>query len=81
MFTSVLVGVDGSRHGLDAVRGAAEIAAVEWAALTLITVYSSVVPWPLTIGPGVTAPVRRRRPGPRPPITYLSHPDETAAER
>jgi nucleotide-binding universal stress UspA family protein len=53
MFRSVLAGVDGSRHALDAVRRAAEIAGADQAMLTLITVYSSVVPWPLTMGPGV----------------------------
>ena len=53
MFRSVLTGVDGSLHALDAVRRGAEIAEAEQATLTLITVYSSVAPWPLTMGPGV----------------------------
>jgi nucleotide-binding universal stress UspA family protein len=53
MFRSVLAGVDGSLHALGAVRRAAEIAEADQATLTLITVYSSVVPWPLTMGPGV----------------------------
>ena len=53
MFRSVLVGIDGSRHALDAVRRAAEIAEAERARLTLITVYSSFVPWPVGVWPGV----------------------------
>jgi nucleotide-binding universal stress UspA family protein len=53
MFRSVLTGVDGSLHALDAVRRAAEIAEAEGATLTLITVYLSLVPWPLVMGPVV----------------------------
>jgi nucleotide-binding universal stress UspA family protein len=53
MFKNILVGVDGSLHALDAVRRAAEIAEAERATLTLITVYSSFVPWPVSIWPGV----------------------------
>lgn len=52
MFTSILVGVDRSRHARAAVREAVDIARAERARLTLITVYSSQVPWLMTMAPG-----------------------------
>jgi nucleotide-binding universal stress UspA family protein len=52
MFTSILVGVDRSRHARAAVGEAVDIALAEGAVLTLITVYSSLVPWLVTMAPG-----------------------------
>lgn len=60
MFRNVLAGFDGSRHALDAVGRAAEIAETEPATLTLITAYSFCVAWPLL----AHRPQRSPRPSP-----------------
>jgi nucleotide-binding universal stress UspA family protein len=46
LFHNILVGVDRSLHARAAVSQAVDIARTQGAALTLITVYSSVLPWP-----------------------------------
>jgi nucleotide-binding universal stress UspA family protein len=46
LFKSILVGVDRSRHAHAAVSQAGDIARTQGATLTLIAVYSSVLPWP-----------------------------------
>jgi nucleotide-binding universal stress UspA family protein len=51
LFHSILVGVDGSAHAQRAVREAADIAAAEKASLTLISAYSSLLPWSAAIVP------------------------------
>jgi nucleotide-binding universal stress UspA family protein len=54
LFHSILVGVDGSAHAQRAVREAADIALAEKAALTLISAYSSIMPWPAMVPAGLT---------------------------
>jgi nucleotide-binding universal stress UspA family protein len=51
MFTSILVGADRSEHAVAAVREAADIARAEGASLTIMSVYSSRLPWPVTMAP------------------------------
>jgi nucleotide-binding universal stress UspA family protein len=52
MFTSILVGADRSAHAHAAVKEAADIALTQRATLTIITVFSSQLPWPVTMVPG-----------------------------
>jgi nucleotide-binding universal stress UspA family protein len=55
LFHSILAGVDGSTHAQRAVREAADIAQAENAALTLISCYSSLLPWSAAVVPaGIT---------------------------
>jgi nucleotide-binding universal stress UspA family protein len=56
MFTSILVGADRSEHAFAAVREAADIAHAEGATLTIMSVYSSRLPWPVTMAPGGISP-------------------------
>ncbi|MEA2615410.1 MAG: hypothetical protein QOE72_1193 [Chloroflexota bacterium] len=51
MFTSILVGADRSEHAVAAVREAADIARAQGATLTIMSVYSSRLPWPVTMAP------------------------------
>lgn len=51
MFTSILVGVDRSAHARAAVKQAVDIALTQRATLTIITVFSSQLPWPVTMAP------------------------------
>jgi nucleotide-binding universal stress UspA family protein len=51
MFRSILVGVDRSEHAFAAVREAADIARAERATLTIMSVYSSRLPWSIAMTP------------------------------
>lgn len=55
MFTSILVGADRSAHARAAVRQAVDIAVTQGATLTIVTVFSSQLPWPVAMAPsGIT---------------------------
>jgi len=54
MFHNILVGVDGSVHARAAIREAADIARSQNAHLTLLSAYSSFLPWPAMMPVGLT---------------------------
>ena len=53
MFTRILVAVDRSEHGRAAVREAVDIALTQGASLSILTVYSTLLSWPATMGAGI----------------------------
>ena len=54
MFTSVLVAYDRSRHARAALAQAADIARTQGASLTILTAWTSQLPWPAGIAPAVS---------------------------
>jgi nucleotide-binding universal stress UspA family protein len=54
VFHDILVAVDGSPHARAAVREAADIARAQNAGLTLLSAYSSVLPWPAVMPAGLS---------------------------
>jgi nucleotide-binding universal stress UspA family protein len=56
MFRNILLGADRSEHAFAAVREGADIADAEGATLTIMTVYSSRLPWPVTMTRGGISP-------------------------
>jgi nucleotide-binding universal stress UspA family protein len=53
VFKSILVAVDRSEHGRAAVREAVDIALTQDASLTILTVYSTLLSWPASMGAGI----------------------------
>jgi nucleotide-binding universal stress UspA family protein len=53
VFTHILIGVDGSEHGQAAIREAVDIAMTQGASLSILTVYSTLLAWPATMGAGI----------------------------